>query len=448
VAYIEDLMDEQVRRGHEVAYFFSGRQYPGLRRPRLRRWERGRIAMLEIVNSPLYDHGRQPELEVAEPRIERMLDGVLGELRPDVVHIQEMAGLPSSVLDVVRASGTPQVVTLQDYFPLCSTFKLIDAAGQVCARRAIGADCVATTAADPRRPGLMIEATVLHELKRLPAPGRFEPQLVRVAKRVGAAGAARRPLDRGRNDPAAFQRRRELNVQRLSRADRVIAMSHRVEEIYAQMGVDPSRLCTVHLTLGHIERLTPRSRPEPRTPLTFATLAGFESAPKGGPLLVDALRRLRERAAKGDFRLLVYGHTERRFAEAARQLPGVELRGAYRPNALDTMLDEADVGIVPSVWEEAYGFAGVEFLAKGVPVIGNAIGGIPDYTRDGETGWLNRSMSSAELARIMESLIDDPAQVAKLNAKLVANHDSIVTPIARHADEMDDVYREVIAAQV
>jgi hypothetical protein len=26
VAYVEDLIDEQVRRGHEVAYFFSGRQ--------------------------------------------------------------------------------------------------------------------------------------------------------------------------------------------------------------------------------------------------------------------------------------------------------------------------------------------------------------------------------------------------------------------------------------
>jgi hypothetical protein len=61
VAYVEDLMEEQVRRGHEVAYFFSGRQYPLARGPRLRRWERGGVAMLELVNSPLYDHVRQPK---------------------------------------------------------------------------------------------------------------------------------------------------------------------------------------------------------------------------------------------------------------------------------------------------------------------------------------------------------------------------------------------------
>ena len=83
VAYVEDLAGEQLRRGHEVSYFFSGRQYPLARGPRLRRWERDGLAMREVVNSPLYDHGRQPELEVAEPRIERMLADVLAERRPD-----------------------------------------------------------------------------------------------------------------------------------------------------------------------------------------------------------------------------------------------------------------------------------------------------------------------------------------------------------------------------
>src|SRR3954454_9024981 len=98
VAHTEDLMGEPGRRGDEVTYFCSGRQYPFGRGPRLRRWERGGVAMLEVVNSPLYDQGRHPELEIAEPESERMLERVLEELRPDAVHIQELAGLPFSVL--------------------------------------------------------------------------------------------------------------------------------------------------------------------------------------------------------------------------------------------------------------------------------------------------------------------------------------------------------------
>jgi hypothetical protein len=69
-----------------------------------------------------------------------------------------------------------------------------------------------------------------------------------------------------------------------------------------------------------------------------------------------------------------------------------------------------------------------------------------DYTRDGETGWLNRSLSAAELARIMTELVDHPEQVTALNTKLIASRDSIVKPLAGHAEEMDAVYREAIKA--
>jgi glycosyltransferase involved in cell wall biosynthesis len=450
VAYIEDLMDEQVRRGHEVAYFFSGRQYPFARDPRLRRWERGGVAMLELVNSPLYDHGRQPELEIAEPRIEHTLARVLEDLRPDAVHVQELAGLPFSVLDVVRLSRTPAIVTLQDYFPLCSTFKLLDADGQVCLRREIGADCVATSAADPRAPGLMVEATIGFHLTRMPwlQSARRHALIWRGVRFVARREVARRRRRESAPRPSAeaFQRRREVNVDRLNRADRVIAMSHRVAEIYSQLGVDESRLSTVHLTLAHIERLRPRRfRDGPR--LTFATLAGFESVAKGGRLLLEAMRELSGHAEAGRVRLLVLGHVDPEFAQRAEALPGIEIRGRYAPADLDAILDDVDVGIMSSIWEEAYGYAGVEFLAKGIPVIANAIGGMTDYTRDGETGWLNRSCSAGELAQIMSDIVGRPEQVAELNAKLLADRGAIVKPIARHAEEMDALYRDAIEAR-
>jgi len=204
-------------------------------------------------------------------------------------------------------------------------------------------------------------------------------------------------------------------------------------------------MSTVHLTLGHIERLRPRHFRAGRQ-VTFATLAGFESVPKGARLLLDAMRELSGQAEAGRFRLLVFGHVHGRFVEEARQVPGLEIRGPYTPDELDRILDEVDVGIMSSIWEEAYGYAGLEFLAKGIPVIANAIGGMTDYTRDGETGWLNRSCSAAELARIMAGVIEHPATVAELNAKLLADRDSIVKPLARHAEEMDAVYREAIEA--
>jgi hypothetical protein len=458
-------MDEQVRRGDEVAYFFSGRQYPLARDPRLRRWERGGATMLEVVNSPLFDHGRQPELELSEPRVERLLEGVLEELRPDAVHVQELAGLPTSVLDVVRSAGVPSIVTLQDYFPVCSTFKLLDAAGRVCTRLEIGADCAATIAADKQAPGLMIDATLKYHVRRMrlvraaqagPAPvaqsvraGRVRGWIDRGVRLASEAEAARRSRAQpSPRTPAAFQRRRELNVERLNGADCVIAMSQRVAEIYERLGVDPRRLRTVHLTLAHIDRLRPRRAEAPAgRPLTFATLAGFESEAKGARLLIEAMRLLDGRVDPGSLRLLVFGYVDPHIRAAAAGVPGIEIARHFAPTELDAMLDVVDVGLMPSVWEEAYGYAGMEFLAKGIPVIANAIGGMPDYTREGETGWLNRSCSAAELADIVARVVERPKQIADLNRKLLAARDSIVKPMARHANEMGAIYEDAIAAR-
>jgi glycosyltransferase involved in cell wall biosynthesis len=120
--------------------------------------------------------------------------------------------------------------------------------------------------------------------------------------------------------------------------------------------------------------------------------------------------------------------------------------GPYDARDLDRLLDEFDVGVVPSIWEEAYGYVGVEFLAKGIPVIGNALGGILDYTRDGETGWLNQSADAEGLAEIIAAIAAAPEQVPELNASIRADRDQIVKPFGRHVEEMVGLYEELIGA--
>ena len=347
-------------------------------------------------------------------------------------------------------------MTLHDYFLLCSTFKLFDSDGNVCLRREIGADCVATTAAAPGGPQLLVEATIAHELARAKeavplvrhmsfAPLR--PVLEPIFRRAsGSTGPGRPPAPSPpfEANAAAFQRRREANVGRLNRVDRLVAVSHRVSEIYGLLGVDRERIQTVHPTLARLERMRPR-RASGHGPVTFAALGGIPSRAKGADLLAEAAASLVAGGPAGGFRLLAFGHYEQAVARKLERLPGVELRGPYGGEELDDLLDEVDVGIMPSLWEEAYGLAGVEFLAKGIPVIGNAIGGIVDYVREGETGWLNRSLGGPELAEIMRSLIDQPEQVDELAARVRSRRDSVVKPMDAHGDEIDALYAEIRA---
>jgi len=256
-----------------------------------------------------------------------------------------------------------------------------------------------------------------------------------------------RPADRRALAPAAdYQRRRDVNVMRLGEIDALVAMSSRLEEIYSELGVSPDRLRTLGLTVAHLADLVPRDLGQPHLPdgpVRFATLNGAASTQKGAELLVDALRRL---AAMGfterDFCLSILGDASPAVESALRSSPTVRFCGHYRTSDLNSLLERVDVGLMPSVWEEAYGYVGLEFLAKGIPVLGNALGGITDYVRPGETGWLNRDCDPQGFAAIMANLIRGPAEIWRLQAQIVRQRAHLIKPIAAHQRELMDVYKE------
>ncbi len=441
VAYAEGVMAGQAARGHEVSAFLAGRHLPFARRPfvRRRRWRGVRVH--ELVNSPIAQHWSRgtlrPDRDLDEPDTERHFARVLAREAPEVVHFQHLAGVPSSLIALAAGAGARTVMTLEDYQPLCPTLKLYDSHGLICLRHEVGAECARCCRDAPADAAHLVDQTVRFELVRLKQrlPGARRLSLGRAGHALGGLpGSATRAAAPAPASPVEYQRRREVNLTRLRSVDRLIAQSARVAEIYAGLGVEHPRMHTMQLTLPHLERLHPRRLEAPPRPVTFATLNGAASPAKGADVLLGALRLL----AGERFRLLVFGQVHEPGAFAA--FPGVELRGPYAAADLDARLEEVDVGIVPSVWEEAYGYVGPELLAKGIPVIGSARGGIVEYTRDGETGWLNRSASAQELAAHMRSAIRRPDEVLRLHRAVVAQRAALIKPMARHLDELDALY--------
>jgi len=452
--YGDALMRAQASRGHDVAYFFAGRHYPLLRRPRVRRWRSGGIQMLELVGSANNSHWeagtREPLADLSDQAAETALTTAVRSFRPDVVHVQELAGLASSLLETARSEGAAVVMTLHDYSMLCATVRLLDGAGRRCVQREIGEDCARNCAGAPAGRAHLIDQTVRYELTRLKraVPVTRRLSFARLDPLVGALTHAA-PTDSAVRAPAApaehYQQRRDVNVARLNRScDRLVAPSQRAAEIYAELGVERARLTVQRLTLPHLETLRPRRGPAARSPLVFAALGAGASYAKGAHVLLEAVRSLDRAGRAGHYRLLVLGPVAEELAGEFAECPSLVLGGSYSPAELDEALDNADVGILPSVWEETHGFVGIEMLAKGLPIIASRVGGIPEYVREGETGWLSRSVSGADFAQLMEAAIDRPDEVERLRASVRARRDDLVTPMAAHVDEVELLYREVL----
>lgn len=170
------------------------------------------------------------------------------------------------------------------------------------------------------------------------------------------------------------------------------------------------------------------------------------------PKAVDASRfhpRFRDRAMRArltdghpDEPLVVYAgrvSVEKRldvFADAVRALPGVrfaivgdgpalgDLRtrlagtgtvftGFLAGDELSAAYASGDAFAFPSD-SETLGFAALEAMAAGVPVVAARAGGIPHIVRDGDNGVLVEPGDGAALARALRSLLDDPERLALL----------------------------------
>lgn len=85
---------------------------------------------------------------------------------------------------------------------------------------------------------------------------------------------------------------------------------------------------------------------------------------------------------------------------------------------VDKLFSEADIVVVPSEWEEAFGFVVAEGMAAGAAVIGSDAGGIPEIIgTDGEAGFIFRRGNAAELSEKLLTLATDASLRQRMGAR-------------------------------
>lgn len=149
--------------------------------------------------------------------------------------------------------------------------------------------------------------------------------------------------------------------------------------------------------------------------------ASRASREKGLPTLLAAFDLMVERGAVNGRRpaLLHMGDGPeldalRAMREGLRARDDIILAG-YVKNAVE-LLGGADLCVVPSVWQEAFGLAALEPMACGVAVVASRVGGIPEVVVDGETGRLVEPGDETALADAMHALLKDAGERARLGA--------------------------------
>lgn len=477
--YAQGLALELIRLGHEVVSLCGGMRYEagstggGIAPCRIARQDDWRgIPVYEVVNSPVLapslDQFRDPLGEISQPELEGLVADLMLSVRPDIVHFHNIEGFSAGCAAAIRRAcpNVRIVFSLHNYQTICSQVYLMQGHRRPCRTFDAGHACATCVPAispltiKRRRAGL--------EPSSLPPPPAPPPPLPLSTSNASVAWPPRfvpgrgphpyycedvpgwRPLlntvtpeppsDKPPNDYAA---RRAAMVAMLSACDEVLAVSEFVGRKFATMGVDAGRLTVCRIgsrmaELGAECRRARAARPPATGPLRIAFM-GYNNWYKGLPMLFDSLDLLTPEVL-GRLHLHVYAlegqQMEPWFRRLESRLAGLTLRHGYAYEEIPRLLEQIDLGLIPSVWWDNGPQTVMEFFACGVPVLGAELGGIPDFVEPGRTGLLFRGNDRWDLARHLALAAADPGKVRAMSA-----HVRPPKSMADHASELDAIYR-------
>ena len=432
-AYVAEVREELSHRGHHVAYLDTDYQ------------DESRKARIVRSNSAaddfaFYNSGAQPpwgkfrcsplsDIRATKQTAECLLQFVERE-KPDCIHFHELICFPMELVSRLKSSGWKLIFTPQDYFGICPAVKLFLPSLNTCTLEVNDLQC--------------------HRCIRHFAPGRVSPYYRRYRSFIDefplpAAGAFLRKIDTflGRiirpfvETAGPYKARRVAAIKHLESFDRILCMSKAQEQLLRN-AVGPLR--NIHQTYlarktyGDPAVVLRSHAAEER--LRFVALNVFE-ATKGLDILLREFSELRKEFSSVE--LHIYGGAD------PGQL-GVVWHKAYSSADLNSIAAISDVLIIPSIWEETYGYVGPEMLTRGVPLIVSSAGGMKEYVIHGYNGLIFEPRLPGSLKECMKSVATQTELLTRLKANAPLSQKGIAT-FEQHVNELEYIYSEVCASK-
>lgn len=360
---------------------------------------------LHLVNNP---HSRD---RYRQARIDQRFAEVLGQVRPDIVHIGHLNHLSTSLVTEIPRS-VPIVFTLHDYWLMC-----------------------------PRGQFLQMQPP---DDSIWPLCDGQEDR--KCAERCYARNFSGDAADH-EHDVAHWERwvnARMKHVREIAeRVDLFLAPSqHLLSKFRDEFGLPAQKLRYLDYGFDRA-RLVNRTR-APEDGFVFGYI-GTHTPAKGIHTLIEAFTRLR-----GAAKLRIWGRprdSTPALRELAARLPGnvgarIEWRPEYENERLvEDVFNHVDAIVVPSIWEENSPLVIHEAQQARVPVLTADAGGMAEYVRDGENGFLFSHRDSGSITAAMERCLEDRDAAARVGSRGYAlSRSGDIPSIGSHALEIERLY--------
>ncbi|QUJ76005.1 glycosyltransferase [Sulfitobacter albidus] len=418
----------------------------------------------EIVNSGVLAHSHLSfgdPAQVSHPATRDVFFDFVARTGPyDVIHFNNLEGLPADVLSVKqRHPETKIVFALHNYYPICPQVNLWYAERETCEDFEGGARCVGCLTHQHDARVMRIANGVSYRLRcaglepgTRTYDGAFRAiiwsggRLLRAKRWLGGQrrDVAKPPVlsaEQARASAASFAaRRREMIALINENCDHVLCVSDAVRVLAENYGIAPLLTTTSYIGTQAAEMFA-QTQPDDtalgKPTLTLGYL-GYMRRDKGFYFLLDALEALPPQIATR-LRIVIAARTVDR-ATLARvmrlgdHLAEVVHHDGYTHNDLDTILAPVDVGVVPVLWHDNLPQVAIEMHARHIPLLTSDMGGAQEL--GGDTQMIFTAGDPADFERAIARLLQGDVDTASY-------WHGAMPPVTMpaHVDQLLDLYR-------
>lgn len=334
------------------------------------------------------------------PLVGSALSQLLKENQFDLMHLVSGYLLGGQAIHTAHAAGIPVILTLTEYWFLCTRLNLIQATDVLCSGPESDEKCT---------------RCLMESKRRYRLPAQRAPQLMNLLW----AGIHRTPGATSYLNEV--HRRQQVLREALDAADLVICPSQFLISKFEEYGFDTSRYLFIRQGLaGHADTSIER-KPSLNGTLRIGYVGQIKSH-KGVDLLINAVIELLDAGEKVSLDIWGKENEAPDYVEALKArssaYPAICWNGNYTGSKVWEVLSQLDTLVVPSRWHENSPNAILEAFKMKLLVVATDLGGMSELVKHEESGLVFRLNDVNDLRHQLERLLHEPGLLEQLRENI------------------------------
>ena len=419
--YCRELVEEQRRAGNRAAILYPG-TFIHSRHPVVIRTGRDKYEILDALPVAITYGIDIPERYMV-PADKKIFLNFLQRQKPDMIHIHSVQGIHIELFEAAKELHIPMLFTTHDYYLICRKCILIDRSDQLCSggtsEKCAGCNAHSGLSATKQR---VIQSTLYQACKN-------SAMMQRVKKTAASEKTEQSaPEPYIPEHPEMYAALQDYYTRMQSLFDLIHCNSTVSYNVY-HAAFPTQSMEIVPITHKGLKR-----EKHERFETCRITYMGGESAHKGYPLLIEAVRSLCKNASAPAWQLNLYGGIFQ-----AREIADERVcyHGYFGQDEAEQVWNSTDILVMPSQWRETFGFVLLEALCRGIPVICSDLVGAKDLNLPDLVFHYNNAQQLYEKMLYLS----DPQNYSGVQERILKME--LQTDMKEHAKVIQKLYTEV-----